>query len=34
MAKHRADRENVLSRLELLRGTTASALWLADLESL
>ena len=34
MAKHRADRENVLSRLELLRGTTAEALWLADLESL
>jgi DNA topoisomerase-2 len=34
MAKHRADRENVLSRLELLRRTTAEALWLADLESL
>ena len=33
MAKHRADRENVLNRLELLRGTTARALWLADLES-
>jgi DNA topoisomerase-2 len=34
MAKHRADRESVLNRLELLRGTTAEALWLADLESL
>jgi DNA topoisomerase-2 len=34
MTKHRADRENVLNRLELLRGTTAEALWLADLESL
>ena len=33
MAKHRADRENVLNRLELLKGTTAEALWLADLES-
>jgi DNA topoisomerase-2 len=33
MAKHRADRENVLSCLELLRGTTARALWLADLDS-
>lgn len=33
MAKHRADRESVLNRLELLRGTTARALWLADLES-
>ena len=33
MAKHRSDRENVLNRLELLRGTTARALWLADLES-
>jgi len=33
MAKHRADREGVLNRLELLRGTTARALWLADLES-
>jgi hypothetical protein len=33
IAKHRADRENVLNRLELLRGTTAQALWLADLES-
>ena len=33
MAKHRADRENVLSRLDLLRGTTGRALWLADLES-
>ena len=33
MSKHRADRENVLNRLELLRGTTARALWLADLES-
>ena len=33
IAKHRADRENVLNRLELLRGTTAEALWLADLES-
>ena len=33
MAKHSADRENVLNRLELLRGTTARALWLADLES-
>jgi DNA topoisomerase-2 len=34
MAKHRADRESVLNRLELLKGTTAEALWLADLESL
>jgi DNA topoisomerase-2 len=33
MAKHSADRENVLNRMELLRGTTARALWLADLES-
>jgi DNA topoisomerase-2 len=33
MAKHRADRENVLNCLELLRGTTARALWTADLES-
>ena len=33
MAKHRADRENVLSCLDLLRGTTARALWIADLES-
>jgi len=33
MAKHRADRESVLGRLELLRGTTGRALWLADLES-
>lgn len=33
MSKHRSDRENVLNRLELLRGTTARALWLADLES-
>jgi len=33
MAKHRADRESVLNRLELLKGTTAEALWLADLES-
>ena len=33
MAKHQADRENVLYRLDLLRGTTAQALWLADLES-
>jgi DNA topoisomerase-2 len=33
MAKHQADRESVLYRLELLRGTTAQALWLADLES-
>jgi len=33
MAKHRADRANVLDRLELLRGTTGRALWLADLES-
>jgi hypothetical protein len=33
MSKHRADRESVLNRLELLKGTTAEALWLADLES-
>ena len=33
MAKHRADRESVLDRLGLLRGTTARALWIADLES-
>jgi DNA gyrase/topoisomerase IV subunit A len=33
MAKHRADRESVLNRLDLLKGTTAEALWLADLES-
>jgi DNA topoisomerase-2 len=33
MAKHRADRESVLSRLELLRETTARAMWTADLES-
>jgi DNA topoisomerase-2 len=33
MAKHRADRASVLDRLELLRGTTGRALWLADLES-
>ena len=33
MAKHRVDRESVLNRLELLKGTTAQALWLADLES-
>ena len=33
MAKHKADRENVLYRLDLLKGTTAEALWLADLES-
>jgi len=34
MAKHRSDRESVLNCLELLRGTTARALWIADLESL
>ena len=34
MEKHRADRENVLTRLGLLKGTTARALWLADLESI
>jgi hypothetical protein len=33
MAKHRSDRESVLMRLDLLRGTTARALWIADLES-
>ena len=33
IARHSADRESVLNRLELLRGTTARALWLADLES-
>jgi nitronate monooxygenase len=34
MAKHRADRENVLNCLELLRGTTARALWTAALTGL
>jgi DNA topoisomerase-2 len=34
MAKHRSDRESVLNCLELLRGTTGRALWIADLESL
>jgi DNA topoisomerase-2 len=34
MAKHRSDRESVLNCLDLLRGTTARALWIADLESL
>ena len=33
MAKHRSDRESVLTRLDLLRGTNARALWIADLES-
>jgi DNA topoisomerase-2 len=34
MAKHRSDRESVLTRLDLLRGTNARALWIADLESI
>ena len=33
MARHRAERENVLTSLQLLRETTGRALWLADLDS-
>ena len=33
MAKHRADRENVLNSLGLLREMTARAMWVVDLES-